>query len=388
MKIYVRYAFFQTLKIFFIALLMATLLFALIFVVEGSVKRDFPLSLTLKMIPYLLPDALSKTLPIASLIAVTLFFSQMANNNEIIAIKAIGIAPWRILFPIWIFMIFVSLSSVWLNDLSLSWSRRQMATAALDSFETTLLEKLRADGVFAAPRRKFVVEVSRVEPDGTLINPSFSGWGGSFSGVAEKAHIEIDTEKDAVKANFENTEILTDKGGALLPKDYKLPMIPLEEIYDVGYRVDPPASKIAEAIAELDAQKENYRRRLATQAAFAFLRGNLDETTRPEWRNRADIENNIERKRNRYRLTIPRVWAAGFSCFFFAWVGAPFAIWFNKADHMSTIFTCFAPIALLYYPLLIFGLDGAKNGAVPPEAVWLGNVLFGFIGFYFLKKIH
>ena len=99
MKLFSRYAFFQTLKIFFIALAAAT--FGLIFfsVVETSLKRGLPLTLPLLMTPYMLPDILSKTLPIAALISVTFFFSRMAGNNEIIALKALGIAPWRVLFP-------------------------------------------------------------------------------------------------------------------------------------------------------------------------------------------------------------------------------------------------------------------------------------------------
>ncbi len=38
---------------------------------------------------------------------------------------------------------------------------------------------------------------------------------------------------------------------------------------------------------------------------------------------------------------------------------------------------CFLPILLIYYPLLMLGIDQAKSGRMPYEVVWLGKS--GFI---------
>ena len=97
MKIFQRYAFFQTLKIFFIWLAAITLGFLFVLVVKTSIDHGAPILLTLKLTPYMLPDLLSKTFPLAALLSVCIFFSRMAGNNEIIALKALGVAPWRIL---------------------------------------------------------------------------------------------------------------------------------------------------------------------------------------------------------------------------------------------------------------------------------------------------
>jgi len=42
----------------------------------------------------------------------------------------------------------------------------------------------------------------------------------------------------------------------------------------------------------------------------------------------------------------------------------------------------------LYYPLLMFGLDQAKKGTLPPMCVWTANIGIGLIGLYFLRQIH
>lgn len=389
MKTFSRYAFFQTLKIFAIAAAATTVGLLFFFVVETSLKRGLPFALPLRMTPYMLPDILSKTLPIASLVSVTFFFSRMAGNNEIIALKALGIPPWRVLFPVWLFMFFVSLSSVWLNDLSISWSRRQMTRTLLEGFESTILAQLREEKRFATPNGDYVVEASEVSDDGVLINPSFSAKGGELTGLAETARLEVDFDaaNPVVRVMLYNTEFYAKNFELKFSKSFVLPL-PLNEFFRSAYRVDPSAAKIKEALADLDEERERNRRRLASTAIFAFLRGDLKETSHPVWKERVNLERNIEKRENRYRLTVPRVWASGFSCFFFAWVGAPFAIWFNKADYTAAFFACFLPVLVVYYPLFMFGLEGAKSGVVSPMFAWTGNVALGIVGCWFLKKIH
>lgn len=387
MKIFPRYAFLQTLKIFAVAAAATTLGLVFFFVVETSIKRGLPIALPLRMTPYMLPDVLSKTLPIASLVSVTFFFSRMAGNNEIIALKALGIPPWRVLFPVWLFMFFVSLSSVWLNDLSISWSRQQMTKTLLKGFEDTMHAQLRADKRFAAPKGDYVIEVSDVNDDNLLINPSFTAKGGELAGLGETARIQVDNDAELIRINLYNTEFYAKDFELQFSKTFVL-TLPLSEFFRSAYRVDPSAAQIKKALADLEEERERNRRKLASTAIFAFLRGDLKETSRPVWKERVDLERNIEKRENRYRLTVPRVWASGFSCFFFAWVGAPFAIWFNKADYTAAFFACFLPVLVVYYPLFMFGLEGAKSGAVSPIFAWTGNVALGIVGCWFLKKIH
>jgi lipopolysaccharide export system permease protein len=387
MKLFQRYAFFQTLKVFVVALAAATLGFLFFFIVKTSLDLGAPITLAIQMTPYMLPDLLSKTFPLAALFSVTIFFSQMAGNNEIIALKALGIAPWRVLFPVWIFMFFVSLSSVWLNDLSISWSRQQMTRTLLQKFEETMLSQLRSEKRFASIDGDYIVEVSDVNEDGLLITPIFTAKGGEITGFGETARLEVDYEAALIHIQLYNTEFYAKNFEMQFSKKYVL-TLPLRELFRSAYRVDPSAAKIKEALAELAAEREGNRRRLASTAIFAFLRGDLQETSHPVWKERTANEARITDKENRYRLIVPRVWASGFSCFFFAWVGAPFAIWFKKADYTAAFFACFLPILGLYYPLFMFGLEGAKSGAVSPIFAWTGNVALGVVGCYFLKKIH
>jgi lipopolysaccharide export system permease protein len=48
---------------------------------------------------------------------------------------------------------------------------------------------------------------------------------------------------------------------------------------------------------------------------------------------------------------------------------------------------CFGPILVGYYPLLMYGIDQAKSGFLPPYSVWLANLVCGGIGLLFLRRV-
>jgi lipopolysaccharide export system permease protein len=82
-----------------------------------------------------------------------------------------------------------------------------------------------------------------------------------------------------------------------------------------------------------------------------------------------------------------RRWANGFSCLCFAIVGAPMAIRMRNADFLTSFFLCFLPILVVYYPLLMFGIDRVKAGELPPIAVWIGNLLVTVWGIWLLRRV-
>jgi lipopolysaccharide export system permease protein len=82
-----------------------------------------------------------------------------------------------------------------------------------------------------------------------------------------------------------------------------------------------------------------------------------------------------------------RRWADGFSCLCFAMVGAPMAIRRRHGEFLASFFACFLPILLVYYPFLMVSVDQAKQGALPPLSVWLGNVVCVTWGAWLLRRV-
>jgi lipopolysaccharide export system permease protein len=126
---------------------------------------------------------------------------------------------------------------------------------------------------------------------------------------------------------------------------------------------------------------------MAGRTALGLLSGRMEQTTPAavHWE-----RHELGRARERLRgidVEPWRRWANGFSCLCFVLVGAPMAIRMRNADFLTSFFLCFLPILVVYYPLFILGVDQAKDGTVPPIAVWLGNALVALWGWWLLRGV-
>ena len=93
------------------------------------------------------------------------------------------------------------------------------------------------------------------------------------------------------------------------------------------------------------------------------------------------------RRLRRLRIEPWRRWAWGFSCLAFVMVGAPLAMIQRTGDNWKTFGICFLPTLLVYYPLFIFGLEQAKDGAIPPQGIWIGNAVLAFIAMGLIERV-
>jgi lipopolysaccharide export system permease protein len=142
--------------------------------------------------------------------------------------------------------------------------------------------------------------------------------------------------------------------------------------------------------AETNRQRSHIRQlqqEMAAESAYLMIAGDFDRLTAPGQGRR-----NQELDAARYRLfrlkTEPwRRWANGFSCLFFVVAGIPLSVRQKNRDFLSSFFLCFLPILLVYYPLLAFGVDRAKTGALPPYTVWAGNIMLLLAGLWLLRRV-
>src|SRR5262249_45927771 len=80
--------------------------------------------------------------------------------------------------------------------------------------------------------------------------------------------------------------------------------------------------------------------------------------------------------------------ALAFGCLFFVLVGCPVGIWLSKSDYLSAFITCFLPIVIIYYPLMLCGSNFAKEGKLFPALdVWLANGSMGVIALVLFRRL-
>jgi lipopolysaccharide export system permease protein len=85
-----------------------------------------------------------------------------------------------------------------------------------------------------------------------------------------------------------------------------------------------------------------------------------------------------QRERNQIEVELHLRPALAVGCLIFVIVGAPVGIWFSRADYLSAFVSCFLPTVVTYYPLLLGGLNLAKEGQLPAwVGLWGANAIVG-----------
>ena len=85
--------------------------------VELLVTRGVPLSQIGKLFALILPTFLEMTVPMALLLGILVGLAGLSNDHEILALKASGISPFQVLWPIGMVALFVSLLTLLITTL-------------------------------------------------------------------------------------------------------------------------------------------------------------------------------------------------------------------------------------------------------------------------------
>lgn len=385
-----RYVIFELAGIFAISVTVMTLLMVMVFLVQEGMRENLTLDTIAELIPYTIPTALSFAIPGTCLFATCIVYGRMSAANEIVAVKAQGIPPSRLIWPGLVLSFLLSLGTLYLNDLAVSWGRAGVYRVILNASAKTIHSVLSAQGSFS--KEKISILVDDVEGE-ELINANIEAFINDTDKAyiqAERARIQVDSEKSALVLLVKNARVKYGDNVSFETPSHSIEF-PLGNVTKrSGPGRSPSSLPLRDMRSELEYQRNYLRdlkRTMATQAAFQMAGGDFMSVTQVGWNKKhANLETETSRL---YRLqTEPwRRWANGFSCLCFVIVGAPLAIRMRKSDFWTIFAVCFIPILLAYYPLLMFGVGQAKSGALPPYIVWLGNVVMILFGIYLITKI-
>jgi lipopolysaccharide export system permease protein len=372
-----RYILTDLLKVFAIALASLTMLMMHVGVLREVLDQGLGLKHVPLLVPYLLPLVLTYVIPATALFAAACVFGRMSGNNEIVALKSLGISPWAILWPTYAAAFLLSLATVWLNDIAVSWGRDGLRRVAISAVKDIVLSRLALRNEYTT--RNFSVVVKDIEND-RLIRPTFhfrkKNDPRMFSLTCQTAQLES-------QGNVLTIRAFGGEGGDGEDLEFRFPNSWEEQEIDLADlrqddSGDSPSNKplveIYRLLDELPRRADDIHRELACKASLQLLAGDFQAFAGREWRNEhSDMQ---ELRYLFFRLiTEPyRRLANGFSCLSFVFVGSVMAIRLRNANALSSFFLCFLPILIIYFPLHFLSVGQAKNGAVPPWTVWVGNV--------------
>ncbi len=307
------------------------------------------------------------------------------------AAEALGISPMAVVWPTLILATFVSFIAVVINDVAVSWGMMGVRQVFLTSIEEVTYSQLSLRHTYSLGKANITVR----SVDGhRLISPTLilqaSGNRPAWTISAREAEIKLVPNEGKLIVCFYDFELQGEVNYSDPGKfQYE---ISVEDITGSAQKNRSPSnyalSEIGPAIVDQEQAVARIEQANVAQAAFGMLTGDFDSLSSVSWKaNEREIEN---AKTRLYRLyTEPwRRWANGFSCLCFVLVGVPVAVWMRYSDFIASFFICFLPILIAYYPLLAVSVDQAKDGAFPPQTVWIGNIVLALAGIWLLRRVN
>ncbi len=390
-----RYILWEITKLFSIALVAFTAIIMLGGLAQQLMLEGLGPMAIVELLPYLLPIGLQFGLPPTLLFAVCSVYGRISADNEVVAVKAAGVNPIKIISPTLVLAFMVSLLAVWLNDIAFSWGAPGIHRVVLLSLEEIVYGWLSKEGSYSTPSG-FKIHVHGVGEDGReLISPTieFRPQGGNDAVTisARSGRLSMDAKGEVLQIILTDSQL--EKGNSYInvPSEFKWD-IPLDQAARkgkaTGLPTEYPMRLIGREIRHQQDLLESTKEIIGARTSFALLTGRYDWLDDKTTHDRLGELYNGRERLLKLQVEPARRWASGFACFFFVWVGVPAAIWFRSADNWTTFGLCFLPILLLYYPFFVYGLDRAKDGTWPVFSVWLGNLVMLAVGAWWLRKVY
>ena len=391
MTIITRYVLRELLQVFLVALAALTLFMLVVGLVKEAQQQGLGLVQIVALVPYILPEAMRFAVPGTMLFAVASVFGRLSAANEITALKAAGISPLATIRPALFLAVVVSLVSVWLNDVAVSWGRDGVRRVIVSSVEEIIYGRLRQQRAYATSQ----VSINVKSVDGrTLVRPTLSlqpsGGGPPVTISAAAAELRANPEAGTLTVRCRNGTLHVGDVKAVFP-DVIERELPLDA---VSRKAAGSTSPSEIAMADFEAARIEQAERIgrieqhaAAKIAMAMFEGRLEASLPAAVDHERQVIKSERGRLHRINMEPWRRWANGFSALCFVLVGAPMAIRLRNADFLTSFFLCFLPILLVYYPVFMLGVSQAKSGSVPPIAVWMGNVLVCLWGAWLLRRV-
>ena len=320
----------------------------------------------LKLFLYLIPYLLTYTIPIAVLAAVLLSLGRLSSDNEILAIRASGINVFKLIMPLMITGVIISLSLIILNDRVIPKAHYAMRKTLVDigiKNPTAALEP----GTFINAFQKYVLFVYSIERNKQT----------GERNILNNVRIYEPQGKD------KPSRIIVARRGEFV----SLPEKRIVKLKLIDGTSDEP---------DLKKPGEFYKLKFKTYymtLSLADQNENRDIEKKPKDMTMNELKQEIQEYKAKGIDTVPlsahlhQKLALAFSAFIFILIASPMAIITHRKEKALNFVLAFG-IVIIYYLLLIgceaLSLQGHIN---PALGMWLPNIIFTVIGIVLLIKL-
>jgi lipopolysaccharide export system permease protein len=354
-------------KVFVIALVGITGILLMAGIIAEAQSQGFGPAQLLKAIPLIIPSTLPYTIPATTLFTACVVYGRLSADNEILAIKASGVNILHIVKPGLVLGMGMSLGTTALYYHVIPHTHLLLRSMVFDDCEELLYSMLKKNGSMSLPQLKYSMFVKGVQGR-KLVSPVFKrrNADGTIGMVvhAREADMHVNMLKKELQIHMRRGVIITSDGSLDGDFDDKWFNIELPPGFGKNDNVRPRdmtwqvlLSRQAELGQEIEAAAEE------AAAAEARPAGEVDPIIWPV--HVKHLQEKHKQLQYQARLIVVEMLmrpALSLGCFCFILVGCPIGIMFSRGDYLGAFITCFLPIVLIYYPLLLAGTNMANKG--------------------------
>jgi LPS export ABC transporter permease LptF/LPS export ABC transporter permease LptG len=357
-----RYIWKELITPFFMGLLVFTFLLLIdrIFdLTDLIINKGVPVHLVLMLLVYISPAILVLTIPIGFLLAILIAFGRLSADMEVVAFKACGVSPLRLLRPVVIFGLGVAVLTGYLMIDSVPKTNYAFKSLVFDIVRTQATVGLK-ERVFNDTFGSFVIYVDEIAPDQVALRNVF------VSDERKPEEQRFITAKEGRLLSDEVTRRVTLRlmDGSIhemSPKTLQKYREVRFRLYDITLILENPLVK------QGDTPKGDR------EMSLAELR-------------RASQQTSVHKGNpNPYLVEIHKKFAIPAACLVFSVLGVPMGIRAHRGGRWGA-FVALLPIVLFYYVALTLGENLGDTGRVPP---WLGmwgpNIVVSAVAVYLLR---
>ena len=376
----------------------------------------------LMLAPFILPRALTLSLPPATMIATIMVFGRLSAESEILAAQAGGAALRRFVWPLLICSIVISMCSLWLHDTGMRWGNDTIRTQVLklnkpESFIKTL-DKPGGNMSIHPDANKYTrinMLPSYRDMDGNEMRPveiiDFQNNKIMQTVLAEHHQFNADPAKGAsdrkLSISLTNVQTYSDNFNRASEISLSIPLPDIGALIPIGNTRGQKSWRENLDEGRKIARDEHRRwsfllRRAADFGSLAAASAPLDAAAPAfvsnSWNDsKLGIEAIIGQggaldRMRQDNIEFHRKIALSILPFSMIFLGVGLGLLVKKSNRMIGFLLGLALYALLYYPLTIVAKSLSSTGnwdkmakVCPPQ--YLPNILFLLLG-YFLWRMH
>lgn len=308
-----------------------------------------------KLFVYKLPSIIVLTFPMSMLLASLLTFGRLSGNSEIVAMKAGGVSFNRLIAPVIVVSIFVSIIAIFFNEM--------VVPAANSAYTTTVREEVKKEGVYSKTQDNLLVREGGVQTERITFARRLDGQTKTMQGVDIQ---EFDQGRLA--------RIISAQEAAWDGKNWEMSN-------GIIYEID--ANGNLEHTLRFEKQISNMKK---SPTQVAREQKQADEMTIKELKLRIKVLEREGAPTNDLRVKLHERITLPLASLIFTLIGAPLGLQPQRTSSSIGLGQSIV-IIFIYYGIMTISDALGASGTIPPAlGAWIPNIIMIMFGFWLIRR--